>query len=273
MNELDQFPYLRSIGQQFDALAEHDAQRSPRRRHGVFANARLRLWTTGRLAPAARLATIVGLIIALAGGAVSVPATRAAVSDVYSAFSGWLSGDESAAPGRAVTPGEVVPSWVRAENGQKRVLAETDGQKLVAIRQGNKLTLALDDYGTTSTIDDAGQSISRQQIMVVGPGRFLPNGDHDMRPLFGLTVGAIERIQFNYADGVRPVSESGLTGAFAITIQANRQPDSLTGYDRAGNVIARLNLVTDPHELRPGQTFGDFRYCLAVATGCSPWSK
>jgi hypothetical protein len=36
--------------------------------------------------------------------------------------------------------------------------------------------------------------------------------------------------------------QAALDGAFALTIETNRHPGSLTGYDEAGHLIARLDL-------------------------------
>jgi hypothetical protein len=254
MNQLERFPSLQAFGEQLDERAERDAHRHARR----------------LLAPVARLAVVVVVVVLVAGGAYAVPVTRAAVDDVYSAFSDWFSGGGEAAPGRAVAVGEDVPAWVTAEDGQKRVLAEADGQKLVAIRRGDKLTFALADFGTTDTIEGVTQSLAGRRIVIVGPGRFIANGRHDRRPLFGLVSASVKRVQFNYADGGPSVSADDLDGAFGITIETSRRPRSLTAYDEAGSRVARLDFVADPRDLVPGQTLGDFRYC--PADGCTPWS-
>jgi hypothetical protein len=255
MNELDRLPSLQAFGRQLDELADRDARRRTRRSYRALA----------------RLATAVALVAAIVAGAYAVPATRAAVDDVYGAFSDWVSGDEGAAPGRAVAPGEDVPSWVAAEDGEKRVLAQAGGEKLVAIRQGDKLTLALAAFGESDSIEGWRRWFSGQRIRLVGPGSFIPNGRHDRRPLFGLVSASVKRIRFNYADGGRSVSEGDLAGAFGIVIETDRRPRSLTGYDQSGDLVARLDFVADPHDLAPGQTLGDFRYC--PARGCLPWRK
>lgn len=230
---------------------------------------RSRWGAMARFPTAARFAAGVGAAVTIAGGAYAVPATRAAVDDVYGALSNWVSGDAGSAPGRPVASTEDVPSWVATENGEKRVLAEADGQKLFAIRQGDKVTFALADFGTTATIDGWRKAIEGQKIVQIGPGRFLPDGRHDLRPLFGLAAASVKRIQFDYADGGRPVSQAGLDGAFALTIQANRRPGSLTGYDETDHLIARVDYSSDPRV--PG--YADFRYCPGAAGGCPPWSK
>jgi hypothetical protein len=238
---------------------EHRGRRARRSRWG----------STARFRTAARFAAAIGAAITIAGGAYAVPATRAAVDDVYGALSNWVSGDAGSAPGRPVVSTEDVPSWVATENGQKRVLAAADGQKLFAIRQGDKVTFALADFGTTATIEGWRTSIDGQKIVQIGPGQFLPNGRHDLRPLFGLVAASVKRIQFNYADGGPPVSQAGLDGAFAVTIEAGRRPGSLTGYDETDHLIARVAYSSDPR--MPG--YADFRYCPGAAGGCPPWAK
>jgi hypothetical protein len=255
MSELDRFPSLLTFGQRLDGLAERDARRRTR-------------------GSVTRFAVAVGVVLAVAGGTYAVPVTRAGVDDVYSAFSGWFSGDEGAAPGHPVGAGDDVPAWVAAADGEKRVLAQADGQTLTAIRQGDKLTLALAGFAESDTIDGWGRQLSGQRLQIVGPGEFVADGRHDLRPLFGLVSASVRRVAFNYADGGPPVVADGLAGAFAITIQTNRHPISLTAYDDTGHRVARIDFIADPHDLVPGragQTLGDFRYC--PATGCSPWAK
>jgi hypothetical protein len=231
-------------------------------RRGPIRRSRRRFPRFATVAP-----TVVAVAVAIAGATYAVPVTRAAVDDVYGALSDWVSGDAGSAPGRPVTAAEDVPSWVATESGEKRVLAQADGQKLFAIRQGDKLTFALANYGTTATIDDWRKSIEGRRIVTIGPGDFVPNGRHDLRPLFGLVAGSVKRIQFNYADGGPPVSQAGLDGAFALTIETNRRPNSLTGYDQDNHLIARLDLSTIP-------PYGvDFRYCPDVVRGCPPWPR
>jgi hypothetical protein len=225
-----------------DALCRARLQAEIEREHRA-GRRRSRFGTTVRITTAARFAAAVGVAVTIAGATYAVPATRAAVDDIYSAFSDWVAGDAGSAPGRAVAVGEGAPPWVAAEDGEKRLLAAAGGEKLVAIRQ------------------------------LVGPGRFIPNGRHDLRPLFGLVSASIKRIRFNYADGGPAVSEDALAGAFGMTIETNRRASSLTGYDQAGRLVARLDLIADPRDLGPGQTLGDFRYCPDAARGCPPWRK
>jgi hypothetical protein len=213
----------------------------------------------------------------LIGGAYAVPATRAAVDSLYdSTLAHWLSGDEAAAPGRAAVAGEELPDWLASEQalhgkGDARVLAEAGGDQLVALRQGQKISLGVADFSETSSVDDLRQKLAGQQIRLLAPGRFVPNGRHDLRPIFGLVSASVTRIQLNYADGRSPATQDHLEGAFGLTIHTNRRPLSLTGYDETGRLVARKTFVRDPRRATSaGDMVGDFRYCPTVA-GCPPW--
>jgi hypothetical protein len=251
MTELQQFPTLEAFGQELERLADRDARR--RERFSRFGRA-------GAFAAPARLALAATVVAVLLGGAYAVPPTRAAVDDVVDAMSGWVSGDEGAAPGRPVASGEAVPSWVAAEDGEKRVLAETSGQKLVAIRQGDEITFALAGYGATATIDAWRRQLAGTRLSLVGAGRFVDDGRHDRRPVFGLVAGSIRRVQLNYADGRSPTVQDGVHDAFALTIATDRRPDSLVGYDADGRPVTRVDVSRR-----------EFRYC-PDARGCPAWS-
>lgn len=271
MTELESYPSLQAFGRQLEELADRDARRRSRR---AWMPAPVWSGPRGKLGAVTRFAAAVGVIAAVAGGTFTVPVTRAAIDDVYDAFSSWFSTDDATAPGRAVVPGEHLPAWIAAEDGDKRILARAGGDEFVAIRHGDKLTLATPDYGTTGTIDDLRQSLDGQHITIAALGRFVPNGRHDTRALFGLVSRSITRVEFDYADGGPSVSADARVGAFGIVIETNRRPRSLSGYDRAGELVARLTFVADSRDLAPGQVLGDFRYCPDAATGgCLPWEK
>lgn len=269
MNDLDRFPSLMAFGRQLDERAERDARRRTvlqRLRpdsHGVA----IRL-----ISPTWRMVLAVGLVALTAGGTYAVPATRAAVDDVFGAFADWMaSGDSGSAPGRPAAANDPMPAWVVSQRGDKRILARAGGDELVALRQGDKVTLSLEDFATTATTDGWRRTLSGKRIVLVGAGRFASNERHDRRPVFGVVASTIARVQFNYADGRDPVSQSDLRGAFGLVIDSNRRPDSLTGYDARGNEVARVPLITDPSRLTPDTPLADFRYCPDAVTGCPPW--
>jgi hypothetical protein len=201
---------------------------------------------------------LVATLVALAAfGTYAVPATRAAVDDVYSTVSDWVGGDDAAAPGRAIGRGEEVPAWVAAENGAKRVVAEVAGQRLFAIRQGEKVTFATANFGSTGTIDEYRKTLDGAKIVELASGDYLSNGRHDRIPLFGLVDDAVKRIRLNYADAGRPVTVDAVGDAWALVADANRPLRSLTGYDADGRLIATKDM-----------TLVQLRYC-PKAEGCT----
>jgi len=262
MNDLDQFPSMRCFGEQLDELAARDAARLR-----MFSAARLaRPATSRRLTPVTRS---IAAIFAVGALAYAVPPTRAAVESLYdSTVAHWLSGEDSTAPGRAARTGEDLPNWLASQQamhgrGEERVLAEAGDDKLVALRQGDLVTFGVADFSETGSVADLRQSLSGQQIMPLALGRFVPNGRHYLRSIFGLVSNAITRIQFNYADGTPPAGQDHLNGAFGFMIQTNRRPSSLTGYDDAGRLIARKDYVFNRRDFA-------FRYCPGIG-GCEPW--
>jgi hypothetical protein len=119
------------------------------------------------------------------------------VEDVLSAFSNWVSGPGGSAPGRPIGAGEDVQPWVLKEDAEKRVLAVArGGEKLVAIRDGPTITFGLDNFGVSGTIQDLRERIAGEKMMIVGPGDWLPNGRHDLRPVFGVVTPALKRVEF-----------------------------------------------------------------------------
>jgi hypothetical protein len=250
VEDLRSFPSLEVFGDQLAARASRDAQR--------------------RRPPLARVAVLCCVLALAAGGTYAVPATRAAVDDVFGSFSAWISGDDGPAPGKPVAAGEDLPAWVTAEEGEKRVLAEADGEKLVAIRHGDKLTLALNSFGETGTATELAGARAGQAIFLVGPGDFVANGRHDRRPLFGLVASSVRSVRFDYLDG-GGVTAPAASGAFGLSIETNRRAYSITGFDSAGTVVARLPFSPDASVVARDAVIGDFRYC--PAQGCSPWQK
>jgi hypothetical protein len=266
MTDLDHLPSMVAFGERLDALAERDAKR--RRRIALPSIAR----------PAVRTAVAFGAAAVLLGGAYAAPPTRAAVDSLYDNTLGhWVSGDDSASPGRPAAAGEELPDWLASEQslhggGTARVLAEAGGDKLVVLRQGDRVTLGVAAFSETGTVRDLRQQLGDRPIKFLAPGRFTDDR-HDRRPIFGLASTAITRVQLDYADGTPPVSEDGVRGAFGLTIQTEHRPQSLSGFDASGRLVARQTFVPDVHGASsPADVVGDFRYCPTVA-GCPAWPK
>jgi hypothetical protein len=195
--------------------------------------------------PLLRRALAACAAVAIASGAYAVPATRAALDDVYSAVTGWVSGDdEHAAPGRALNPGDDAPAWIRDSGGDKRLVAANGSVKLYAVRNGDKISFALGgSVGLTDSVDGWRHQLEGHRIVLLGPGAFAggPLDEHDRRPLFGLTARSVTRVELRYDSGP-PTTATGLTGGFALLADARRAPRELVAYDRAGEEVERLDV-------------------------------
>src|SRR4051794_38719913 len=114
-------------------------RRAPRRRRAAT-----------RLAIAAAGAVVIGYCT------YAVPATRAAIDDVYGAMTDWIASDDAAdAPGRALGPREDAPDWVRNTSGAKRLIAENGGARLYAFQESNgNLSVALGEaVGISASVE------------------------------------------------------------------------------------------------------------------------
>jgi hypothetical protein len=211
-----------------------------------------------RRALSVRFAIAACAVLALAATTYAVPPTRAGVGDLYGTFSAWLAGDEHAAPGTAVAPGEQAPRWIGVDPGEQRLLVQVAGQRMYASRHGDVLSIGIPGYGTAATIADWRKDLSGRKLLAVGPGRWLAGGDHRRRALFGLAAPEILRVEFQYADASAAARSGRVRGAWAIVIRSDRRPRALVGYDAAGRTVARIDL-----------SHMDYRYC--PWHGCQPW--
>jgi hypothetical protein len=211
-----------------------------------------------RRAPLVRFAIAACALLALAATTYAVPPTRAAVGDLYGTLSDWVAGDEHAAPGTAVAPGEQAPRWIGVDPGEQRLLADVAGQRMYASRHGDVLSIGIPGYGTAATIADWRKDLAGRKLFPVGPGRWLAGSDHRRRALFGLAAPGIVRVDYQYADGSAPVRSGRVRGAWAIVVDSDRRPHALVGYDAAGSTVARIDL-----------SHMDYRYCPWL--GCGPW--
>jgi hypothetical protein len=217
--------------------------------------------TARRRSRARRLAAGASAAMLLGAGSYAVPATRAAVNDVYGWIAPWF-GDDGQAPGRALTAQDDAPDWVRQEPGEKRVIAEAGGVKLIAVRgSGDRLSVALgDSFGESGSIDSWRERFADHAIVVLGPASFSPTrqfDEHWRRPLFGLVSKPVTRIELDYASGP-PATQDGLRGGFGLLADAMRPLRALIGYDAAGRQIGRLDM-----------SGLDLRICKEVR-GCPP---
>jgi hypothetical protein len=197
--------------------------------------------------PARRLravAVALGAALLLGGAAVAVPETRAAIEDITSSFSAWVAGDEAAAPGRALQPGEDAPAWVL--EGKGRLIAEKEGAGLYVMRHGDYLDFAVGaGFGEGDTIDGWRTTFAEHKLIVLGPGSF---GDrtwdrHGRFALMDLTARSVDRLELTYESGP-PLAERGLRGrgGFVLLVDARRPLRELTAYDRAGHELERKSM-------------------------------
>jgi hypothetical protein len=140
-----------------------------------------------------------------------------------------------------LSAGDAAPAWVDEASGDKRLVATARGDSLFAIRDGGTVSVALgDSVGLTDTIAGWRKQFADHQIVILGPGGFSA-ADPSHRTLFGLTSRAVSRVELAYADGTRAVAD-GSAGGFAITVDLDRRLEGLTGYDRQGQPLERLDL-------------------------------
>jgi hypothetical protein len=186
------------------------------------------------------LAAAFSAVAILAGGAYAVPVTRAAIDDVADAFGGWVSGDDTGAPGQAVRADDDAPEWVHAEQG--RLVAEADGVKLFVSRTesdaGPLLRFTLGD-GNVQFDTPEGWAKRFEDHAVVVLGRAPMHGpDQGRAPLLGLTARSVAKVELHYAEGAPDAADSG-DGGFVLLGDAGRPWRELVAYDRAGQVLER----------------------------------
>jgi hypothetical protein len=195
----------------------------------------------------------VGLALVLGVGAYAVPATRAAFDDIVDSFAGWVSGDNDAAPGRALEPGDSGPRWLR-DVGETRLIATTEGINLYVKRldSGNGPVLAFSlngAVGQADTLDGWRERLSQHEIFVLG---YAPFGRQDVLddrgrvPLFGVTTRDVKRVELRYSEGPPLVGDTG-DGGFVLLADAWRPLRELIAYDATGRVLDRA--AVSEHDL------------------------
>jgi hypothetical protein len=234
---------LDDLGAEFGRVAV-EAERSPRKRF-AFAGRRS---GPGRRTRTAAIA--LGMVLLLVSGAYAMPATRTAVDGVTDSFVAWVSGDSKDAPGRALKPGDNVPSWFTA-GGDARLIAEADGVGLYVRRadsdQGPWLEFGLGKgvgQSMGGPLEDWRQRLEQHEVVVLGATLYGPRDTLDDRgrsPLLGVTSRDVKRVELRYSDGQRLVGESG-DGGFVLLVDAWRPLRELIGYDNTGRVLERVDM-------------------------------
>ena len=237
MNE----PRLRLL----DELGAEFARVAAERERGRLRRTPPRLTATLRSSLA--IAAVALLITARA--LYSVPATRAAIEDVTSAFRGWLGGDERQAPGRPVSDGDNAPSWVRAAGG--RLIAEGDGVALHVVRSKSDgetvLSFSLGGEASGREVAIAGfntlegwrKTFDEHRVVVLGalPPR---TGDPDRFPLIGVTARSVDRVELRYASGP-PLAADNLDGGFVLLADRNRSIQEIVAFS-GGQMLEQVDV-------------------------------
>lgn len=195
-------------------------------------------------------AVALGMVVLMVSGAYAMPVTRVAVDGAVGTFASWVSRASDDAPGRALKPGDDVPSWFSA-GGEARLIAKTDGVGLYVRRtdseQGPWLEFGLGEgIGQTmgGPLDDWRQQLEQQAVVVLGPVPFAPRDVLDGRgrsPLLGVTARDVKRVELRYSDGPPLIRDTG-DGGFVLLADAWRPLRELIGYDSTGRVLERLDM-------------------------------
>jgi hypothetical protein len=201
-------------------------------------SSRLRLGrATHRASP--RFAIALTAIVLLSGGAYAVPVTRAAMEDIADSFAGWVDGDDSQAPGRALRPNDDAPEWVRDRGG--RLIAESEGIGLYVIRthtqeRGTQLSFALGGgVEVADSIDGWRARFADHAVIVLGRAFVDPRtaDAEDRVPLLGVTSRSVERVELRYDSG-KPLVATGVDGGFVLMVDPRRQAREIVAYDSEG---------------------------------------
>jgi hypothetical protein len=216
------------------------------------------------------LAVALGVAALLASGAYAVPEARTAVGGVVESFAGWVSGDDAAPPGRPLQPGDKVPAWFGAGEGEEpRVIAEAGGLRLFVRRsesdEGPRLEFSLGEaLGMSGTVEDWRRLLGRQAVVVLGHTPVARRDALDERarfPLFGVTTRDAERVELRYSEGPPLAGDTG-DGGFVLLVDAWRRPLELLAYDGAGRLLGRAD-VSEP----------DLRYLCQKEPGVCPRAR
>jgi hypothetical protein len=217
---------------------------------------------------AARNAAVALSIAALlAGGAYSVPATRAAVDGIADSFAAWVLGESDKAPGHALAPGDKVPAWF-SDDGDARLIAKTDGVGLYVRRtdspEGPRLEFGLGEgvpLAIGAPLEWWRQRLGQHAVVFLGHAPFGPRDFLDERgrvPLLGVTTRDVKRVELRYAEGHPSLGDTG-DGGFVLLADAWRPVRELVAYDASGDVLGRADMRGD-----------DMRYLCDKEPGVCP---
>ena len=203
-----------------------------------------------RRTPIRALAAALGVTVLLGGAAYAVPASRATVESVIDSFDAWVAGEDRAAPGRALGPGDDFPAWLR-EGGEARVIASNEGVKLYVSRvesdEGPWLWFGLGEgspRATGDTVERWRERLGAHAVVVLGEAQVAPRDildDQGRFPLLGITAPGVERVEVRYFQGPPLLGDVG-DGGFVVMVDAWRRVREVVAYDGAGRVAGRQDL-------------------------------
>lgn len=191
-------------------------------------------------------------VVALSGVAYAMPMTRDAVMGVADMFDGWMAGDESQAPGRALRQGEAAPGWVG--DASSRVIAEGHGVKIVVRRveteeHGTMLEVGLNGnfrggLSISGTLPGWRERFAEQPVSILGTAPMVYQDvddfidDQGRAALVGLTARPVERVELRYATGP-PLSTRDAEGGVILMADAWREPREVVAFDADGAELGR----------------------------------
>lgn len=252
MNDHEPIRMLHELGAELGRVA---AAEQARGRSGVRARLRAlapRPGTGKRIA-----ALTAAAVIALSGVAYAMPMTRDAVMGIADMFDGWMAGDESQAPGRALRPGDAAPEWVDAASS--RVIAEDHGVKIIVRRtetkeHGPMLGVSLNGHvrggvSISGTLDGWRERFAENPVAILGTAPLVhqdPSADDFVDdqgrvPLVGLTARPVDRVELRYATGP-PLSTRDADGGVILMADAWRGPREVVAFDVDGAELGRENV-------------------------------
>ncbi|HEU0018957.1 MAG TPA: hypothetical protein VFQ14_01570 [Thermoleophilaceae bacterium] len=247
MNEHEPIRMLRELGAELGRVAAAEQARGQ-----AGAGARLRALAprpgTGKRIAALTAATV----IALSGVAYAMPMTRDAVMGVAEMFDGWMAGDESQAPGRALRPGEAAPEWL--DDASSRVIAEGHGVKIVVQRveteeHGTMLGVSLNGHvrggvSISGTLPGWRERFAERPVSILGTAPMVYQDvddfidDKGRVALVGLTARPVEQVELRYATGP-PLSTRDADGGVILMADAWRDPREVVAFDADGAELGR----------------------------------
>jgi hypothetical protein len=243
MNDHQPIQMLQGLSAELSRVAAAEQARGR-----IGSRARLRGVTPRPGAGRRVVALTVAAVVALSGVAYAVPATRDAVDGITSSLAGWMAGDDSQAPGRALRPGDA-PDWVHAKDG--RVIAEGHGIKVVVTRletdaHETMLSISLNSAvpgaaAFASTLEGWGERFAASPVAILGTAPLAKDDyadDAGRVPLVGVTARSVDRVELRYATGPPLVAED-LDGGVVLMADAARLPREVIAYDAAGRELGR----------------------------------